>query len=284
MTTQAAGAHVGGHRAGPAPGLLTGSLRTPDGWPVPDAAVTVLDGGGQQVGFGVTDDNGVFAVDVAGTGQVTVILAAAGSQPLARTATVTAAERYDLGPVELVAAAAAALPDGGTWSMDPAHSIVRATARHIGLARVEGRFTEFTGSIHLADPVESSTVDVVIAAASITTGNEARDAHLRSADFLDVERYPELTYRGTGISRHADDRATITGLLTIRDVTREVPLRVSYVGTGPDPWGGSRIAFTASAQLARRDYEISWNMGLPGGLTVVGPTLQIDLDIEAVRD
>jgi len=277
-------AHLAAHRAGGPVGLLAGSLRTPDGWPVPDAAVTVVDPAGRQVGFTVTDDAGTFLVEVSAAGQVTVVLAAAGSQPLARVATAAPGERYDFGVVELVAAAASALPTAGTWSMDPAHSIVRATARHIGLARVEGRFTEFTGSVRLADPVETSTVEVVIAAASITTGNEARDTHLRSPDFLDVERFPEITYRGTAITALAPDRATITGQLTIRDVTREVPLRVSYVGAGPDPWGGSRIAFTATAQLARRDYEISWNMGLPGGLTVVGPTLQIDLDIEAVRD
>jgi polyisoprenoid-binding protein YceI len=273
----------GGHRADTNPGVIVGSTASADGWPLPDVAVTVLDGAGRQVGFGLSDDTGVFAVEVGSAGAVTVVVAVAGSQPVARTAAVVSGEKHDLGEVVLAAAGGVAVPTSGTWEIDPAHSIIRATARHIGLARVEGRFTDFTGTIVFGQPLETSTVEVTIQASSITTGNEPRDLHLRSADFLDVERFPLLTYRGTSLVRHPGERATISGELTIRDVTREVPLRVTYLGSGPDPWGGTRTAFTATAQLARRDYEISWNMGLPGGMTVVGPTLQIDLDIEALQ-
>lgn len=273
----------GGHRAGAQPGLLVGSVASADGWPLPDATVTVLEGAGRQVGFAVSDDTGAFAAEVGAHGAVTVVIAVAGSEPVARAAQIAAGQRCDLGDVVLAAAGGLTVPTSGRWSLDPAHSIVRATARHIGLARVEGRFTDFAGEVVFNDPVETSVVVVTIQAGSITTGNEQRDQHLRSADFLDVERFPLLTYRGDSLVRHPGERATVSGELTIRDVTRPVPLRVTYLGSGPDPWGGTRTAFTATTQLARRDYEISWNMGLPGGLTVVGPTLQIDLDIEAVR-
>lgn len=272
----------GGHRAGAQPGLLVGTVASADGWPLPDATVTVLDGAGRQVGFSVSDDTGAFAVEVGAHGAVTVVIAVAGSEPVARAAQIAAGQRFDLGDVVLAAAGGLAVPTSGRWSLDPAHSIIRATARHIGLARVEGRFTDFAGELVFNDPLETSVVTVTIQAASITTGNEQRDQHLRSADFLDVEQFPLLTYRGDSLVRHPGERATVSGELTIRDVTRPVPLRVTYLGSGPDPWGGTRTAFTATTQLARRDYEISWNMGLPGGMTVVGPTLQIDLDIEAV--
>lgn len=272
----------GGHRAGAQPGVLVGTVASSDGWPLPDATVTVLEGSGRQVGFAVSDDSGVFAAEVGAHGAVTVVIAVAGSEPVARAAQIAAGQRFDLGDVVLAAAGGLAVPTSGRWSLDPAHSIVRATARHIGLARVEGRFTDFAGELVFNDPLETSVVEVTIQAASITTGNEQRDQHLRSADFLDVERFPLLTYRGDSLVRHPGERATVSGELTIRDVTRSVPLRVTYLGSGPDPWGGTRTAFTATTQLARRDYEISWNMGLPGGMTVVGPTLQIDLDIEAV--
>ena len=131
--------------------------------------------------------------------------------------------------------------------------------------------------------VERSRVAVRIEAASIDTGNAERDAHLRSPDFLDVDRFPVLTYRGDQVTRLSDERWRIDGELTIRDITRPVPLDVTYVGTGPDPWGGTRIALTATTQLVRRDYEINWNMGIPGGFVMVGPTLKVDLEIQAVQ-
>jgi polyisoprenoid-binding protein YceI len=135
----------------------------------------------------------------------------------------------------------------------------------------------------VAEPIEASTVTVTLGAASIDTGNPDRDAHLRSADFLDVKQFPALTFRSTGLQRLADDRWRLDGALTIRDVTRDVALDARYGGSGPDPWGGTRMAVVATTQLARRDYEIDWNMGLPGGLTLIGPTLRIDLDVQAVR-
>jgi polyisoprenoid-binding protein YceI len=262
---------------------VSGVVTTGDGWPLAGAAVTVVGSGGRQLGRAVAGDDGHFSAPVTAHGPATVVVAAAGVDPLARTVNVSAHAPTDLGVIVLGSARRRALPPPGQWTLDPAHTVIRARARHLGLSTVEGRFTAFSGTIHVADPVERSAVDVRIEAASIDTGNAERDAHLRSADFLDVERFPALTFRGDHVVRHSDERWTIGGTLTIRGIARPVTLDVAYLGTGPDPWGGTRTALGATTQLARRDYEMIWNMGLPGGLVLVGPTLQVDLEIQAIR-
>jgi polyisoprenoid-binding protein YceI len=262
---------------------VRGMVSTGDGWPLAGAAVTVVGAAGRQLGRAIAGADGAFAVPVTAAGPATVIVSAPGVDPLARSVSVTARGSTDLGTVTLGSARRRALPAPGEWVIDPAHSIVRAKARHLALSTVEGRFTRFSGTIRVAEPVRLSTVEVSIEAASIDTGNAERDAHLRSPDFLDVDRFPVLTYRGDQVTRLSDERWRIDGELTIRDITRPVPLDVTYVGTGPDPWGGTRIALTATTQLVRRDYEINWNMGIPGGFVMVGPTLKVDLEIQAVQ-
>lgn len=265
---------------------VRGSVATIDGWPVPGATVTVVGPGGRQLGLAAADATGAFEIPVSTVqngGRVTVILAAAGVDPVARTATLRPTGTADLGVVVLASRRRSAQPAPGLWAIDPAHSIVRATARHLALSRVEGRFTAFSGTVRIAEPVEDSGVDVTIEAASIDTGNADRDAHMRSADFLDVQRFPAITYRSTALRRATGDEWCLDGVLTIRDVARPVPLDVRYLGGGPDPWGGERIAFVASTQLARADYDMNWNLGVPGGAVMVGPTLRVDLDVQAVR-
>lgn len=262
---------------------VRGLVATADGWPLPGAAVTVVGPGGRQLGRAATDEAGGFAISVTAAGPATVILSAAGVDPVARTVSIGPDGVSDLGRIVLGSARRSALPDTGLWRIDPAHSIVRATARHLALSRVEGRFTEFAGEIHIADPVDRSSVTATIEAASIDTGNAERDAHLRSPDFLDVKRFPTLSFASERVIRQSDERWRVHGMLTIRDIARAVVLDLSYLGTGPDPWGGTRLALVATTQLNRRDYEINWNMGLPGGLVVVGPTLRIDLDVQAVQ-
>lgn len=263
---------------------VTGQTATSDGWPLPGATVTLIGADGHQIGRAVADAGGRFAVPVDATGPATVIVAAAGVDPVARSTTLPAHTDRELGTIVLHGAGHDRLPAPGAWAIDPAHSIVRATARHLGMSRVEGRFTELAGTVTVAEEIETSHVTVVIEAASIDTGNRDRDTHLRSPDFLDVKQFPTLRFRGSGLTRLADDRWQLDGGLTIRDITRPVTLDVHYGGSGPDPWGGTRMALTATTQLHRADYEINWNMGLPGGLTLVGPTLRIDLDIQAVRE
>jgi polyisoprenoid-binding protein YceI len=258
---------------------VRGVVSTPDGWPLAGAAVTVVGALGQQLGRGLAGDDGTFSVPVSAAGPATVVVSAPGVDPIARTVSPPA----DLGVLTLGSARRQALPEAGEWAIDPAHSIIRARARHLGLSTVEGRFTRFAGTVRVAEPMAESAVEVAIESASIDTGHGDRDAHLRSPDFLDVDQFPELTYRGGDATRLAEDRWRIAGELTIRDVTRAVPLDVTYLGTGPDPWGGTRIALTASAQLVRRDYDLNWNLGLPGGFVLVGPTLRIDLEVQAVQ-
>lgn len=131
-------------------------------------------------------------------------------------------------------------PSAGVWSVDPARSSVGTVARHLGISSVHGRFTEFAGRIEIAPDVSRSRVEAVIAAASVDTGNAMRDGHLRSPDFLDVERFPEITYRSHGLSRAPGrDRWTVHGVLSLHGVEREVDLALEYIGTGPDPWGGA---------------------------------------------
>jgi polyisoprenoid-binding protein YceI len=267
-----------------APALaVCGVVATADGWSLPGAAVTVIGAAGRQLGRAVAGEDGGFAVPVPAAGAATVVVAAPGLDPVARSVTVSPHGPTALGSVVLGSAGRSSLPAPGVWALDPVHSIVRAKARHLALSHVEGRFTAFSGLIRVAEPIEASSVEVSIEAASIDTGNADRDAHLRSPDFLDVARFPTLAYRGDRVVRLSEQRWRVDGELTIRDISREVALDVSYLGSGADPWGGTRFALTATTQLARKDYEINWNMGLPGGLVVVGPTLRVDLEVQAVR-
>jgi polyisoprenoid-binding protein YceI len=175
------------------------------------------------------------------------------------------------------------LPPPGTWSLDPAHSSVGAVAQHLGISSVRGRFTEFGGRIEIAEDAERSRVDAVISAASIDTGNGLRDKHLRSADFLDVERFPEITYRSTAVTAAGPDRWTVRGELSLHGVVREVDLDLSYLGTGPDPWGGVRAAFRATAELHRDDFAMHYNQMVQTGISAIGTTLKVELDIQAVQ-
>lgn len=261
---------------------LHGQVATRDGWPAPGAVVTVLDDTGSQVARTATDSDGGFATPVGPPGTVTVLVTGAGATPLVRSATLSAGDN-DLG--RLVAGAGSTggeRPAVGDWVIDPAHSVVRATARHLGMSRIEGRFTQVDGVIHITDPPEHSSVRVSISAASITTGHDARDVHLRSTDFLDVERFPELTFVSSSVRVRGDTTLEVLGALTIRETTRTVTLATELTGTGADPWGGTRVALVARTELARRDYAMAWDLGLPGGLSMVGPTLRIDLDVQAV--
>jgi polyisoprenoid-binding protein YceI len=262
---------------------VRGRVGTPDGWPLPGTTVTVVGPRGAQLGRVAVADTGEFAVPVDGVESVTVILSAPGADPVARVVAIGHDGDGDLGLVVLASAVRAELPAPGVWAIDPAHSTLRATARHLALSKIEGRFRRFSGSIRVVRPVEESRVEVAIEAASIDTGTDDRDAHLRSPDFLDTAGFPFLAYRSTALTHVAGERWRIDGVLTIRDIVRVVPLDVVYLGSSPDPWGGTRMAFTASTQLALRDYAIHWNMALPDGLVVIGPTLRIDLAIEAVQ-
>ncbi|HZA76305.1 MAG TPA: YceI family protein [Acidimicrobiales bacterium] len=167
--------------------------------------------------------------------------------------------------------------------IDPAHSDVQFVARHMMISKVRGRFREFEGWLHIAERPEDSSVEVVIQAASIDTGDSQRDAHLRSPDFLDVEQFPEIRFRSTSVRPAGDDdRYEVVGDLTIRGVTRPVTLDVEFEGIAVDPWGGTRAGFVASGEINREDFDVTWNQALETGGFLVGKGVRVELDVEAV--
>jgi polyisoprenoid-binding protein YceI len=170
------------------------------------------------------------------------------------------------------------------WNIDPAHTDIGFAVKHLMISTVRGRFAEVRGAIRLdgADLTRAS-VDAEIATASIDTRQEQRDTHLRSADFFEVEKYPVITFRSTRLERIKDDRYRIIGDLTIRDVTREVVLEGTDEGRGKDPWGGDRLAFSATTTLDRREFGLTWNQALETGGVLVSNEIKISIDVQAVK-
>ncbi|QHC26433.1 YceI family protein [Streptomyces sp. GS7] len=259
-------------------------VRTRDGWAVQHAVLTVTDMTGAQVLRATADEEGrIRSGEPLAAGPYTVIVTAVGYAPVASSAIVTASGRMDVGTVVLARQGGAELPPPGPWTIDPMHSTVGAVAQHLGISSVHGRFTEFSGRIDIAQDIEKSRVEAVIKAASIDTGNGMRDGHLRNEDFLNVDVYPEITYRSTGLEPAGPDRWTVHGDLALHGVVRPVDLGLSYLGTGPDPWGGVRAAFRATAELRREDFKMNYNQVVAAGIAAIGTTLKVELDVQAVQ-
>lgn len=257
---------------------------TGDGWPVPGAVLTIIDGAGTQVARVQGNGNGGVTANGLARGTYTAIITAAGYQPVARTAFVADAQIADLGVIELQRAGSQELPAPGLWRIDPAHSSISASAQHIGITSVHGRFREFGGTIRIANPIESSVVDVRIDSASIDTASADRDAHLRSSDFLHVERFPEVTFRSTRLRPRGGDRWDIDGDLTLCGVHRDVRLDTRFKGVGLDPWGGTRASATATTQLRREDFAMTFNQSLADGILMIGTAVRVEIDIQVVRE
>ncbi len=171
-----------------------------------------------------------------------------------------------------------------TWNVDVAHSGVNFSVRHMVISKVRGRFAKFSGRLELDEKdLTRSTVEIRIDASSIETGVTDRDNHLRSPDFFDAERFPEVTFTSKRVERIEGDRYRVLGDLTIRGTTREVPLEVEAGGTGKDPWGNERVGFSARTQVDRRDFGLVWNKAIETGGVVVGDRVDIEIDLEAVR-
>ena len=174
----------------------------------------------------------------------------------------------------------------GAWDIDPVHSLVEFSVRHLMVSKVKGRFGRFSGTITVGDgplggAVESGAVEASIDVASISTGDDQRDAHLRSPDFLDVERHPVATYRSRAV-RPRGEGFVVDGDLTLHGVTRPVPLHLELNGIGPDHTGATRAGFSATAELNRRDFGIDITMPLANGGVVVGDKVALALEIQAV--
>jgi polyisoprenoid-binding protein YceI len=174
------------------------------------------------------------------------------------------------------------VPGQGTWEIDPAHTGVSFVARYMMLTKVRGHFTRFGGQMHVGPTPEESSVEVTIDPTSIETGMEMRDNHLRSPDFFEVELYPQMTFKSTRVERTGDTTLKVVGDLTIRDVTRPVVLDVEYQGLGIGLRGDTRVAFTASTEIDREDFGITWNQSLETGGVLVGKKVRIELDVQAV--
>lgn len=170
------------------------------------------------------------------------------------------------------------------WQIDSSHSGIQFTVRHLVIAKVRGHFSRWTGWLEMpGSDFSRASLDVVIDASSIDTGVADRDAHLRSADFFDVERYPEITFKSTAVTKAAADRLRVTGALTVKGVTRDVVLDVEVLGQAKDPWGNERAAFSATTAIDRRGFGLTWNQVLETGGVMVGERIDIAIEIEAVR-
>jgi len=170
-------------------------------------------------------------------------------------------------------------PAAGTWEIDPVHTSVAFVARYLMVTKVRGHFSEFSGAIHVAGRPDESWAELVIRASSIDTGNEDRDKHLRSADFLDLERFPEIRFKSTRVELPGENRLVVTGDLTIRDVTRPVVLQAEFTGLSEDPWGNRRAGFSATTEIDREEFGASWNLALEAGGWLVSKAVHVELDV-----
>lgn len=175
----------------------------------------------------------------------------------------------------------AVLPAPGTWEIDPDHADVSFTGRHFMLTKVRGRFSDVNGVVVVAEDMRDSRVDVLINVASVESGSSARDEHLRSAELFDAARFPQATFRSTSVD-WSQGGGVVHGELTIRGITREVPLDVSFVGYARDPWGGDRAVFSATTRVNREDFGIGWNVTLEAGGVLVSKEIEIEIEIETL--
>lgn len=166
----------------------------------------------------------------------------------------------------------------GTWNVDPAHTEVGFVARHLMVTKVRGQFKDVEGTVNVAEERGASTANVSVKLASIDTGSADRDAHLRSADFFDIENHPVMTFVST-----AFDGDTLTGDLAIRGVSRPVTFQVEYNGVAVDPWGQTKAGFEAEAEINRKDWGLEWNVAIEGGGVLVSDKIKIQLAVQLLK-
>lgn len=172
-----------------------------------------------------------------------------------------------------------AAPAAGTWTIDKAHSTVEFVARHLMITKVRGAFEDYDGTIVVGDDPTNSSIEVVFEAASITTGSDDRDAHLRSPDFLDAETFGTIAYRADRIES-AGDGWVARGELTIKDVTLPVDLPFEFLGVTTDPWGNPKAGFEARAEIDREDFGLTWNVALESGGVLVSKKVAIEIALQ----
>lgn len=176
----------------------------------------------------------------------------------------------------------ATFPETGTWQIDPAHTSIGFTVRHLAVSKVRGRFDAFEGAIDVGDSPGDSSVRVTIDATSLDTGVADRDRHLKSGDFLDVENHPDIVFTSTAV-RESGDRYEVDGDLTIRGETRPVTLDMAYGGVVTDPWGNDKAIFSAELEIDRTDWGLTWNQTLETGGLLVGKQVTIQIEAQAQK-
>ena len=170
----------------------------------------------------------------------------------------------------------------GTWTVDSGHTTIGFVVRHLVVAKVRGHFNEFSGTITVGEDPLASTLEASVVAASIDTRDEGRDGHLRSGDFFDVENHPTWSLKSTGIEAKGSD-FVLHADLTIKGVTKAVDFALEFDGVAVDPWGNTKAGFTAEAEISRKDFGLEWNVALEAGGFVVGDTVKITLEVEALK-
>jgi len=171
----------------------------------------------------------------------------------------------------------------GTWAVDPAHSRVEFSVKHLGIATVRGHFGEFEGTLEIGDDLASAVAQGTVRVGSIDTNEDARDAHLRSADFFDAESHPELSFRSTTIRPVDEDTFEIDGEFTMRGVTKPIVLRAEVQGTEEDPWGNERVALEVTGTVNRGEWGMTFNQVLGSGNKLVSDKVKLALDISAIK-
>ncbi|MET7856635.1 YceI family protein [Streptomyces sp. NPDC005318] len=262
-------------------GVLSCRVLDPVNMPVQQAEFVVADSAGRKVVGGETDPFGNVLATVP-AGDYRLAVTADGFTPFHGTATVDEGGHAGLGDVMLQVSPPPQLPTPGDWEIEPNHSQIGFTARHIGLARIHGRFNTFAGAVRIADRMEDSAMHVIIDAASIDTNVQMRDDHLRSGDFLDVGRYPTLEFYSDRFVHRGGSRWGVSGALTLHGVSRTVTLDTQYLGLGNGLEGETRAACRATTELHREDFTLTWQTMLARGIAVVGPSIEIDMDIQIV--
>ncbi|MGW1592654.1 YceI family protein [Streptomyces sp. NPDC002343] len=272
---------LAGVRMPPRAGVFSCRVVDPVNEPVPGAELAVSDSVGRRVVTGGTDPYGLFLTMVP-AGEYRLAVAAEGYAPYRATALVAENSLASLGDVTLQVAQPPEPPAPGDWNIEPAHSSIGFTARHIGLARIHGRFSSFAGVVRIAERMEQSMMHVVIDASSIDTGVRMRDDHLRSGDFLDVQRFPTLEFYSDRFVHKGGNRWAVTGALSLHGVTRTVTLDTEYLGLGNGMEGETRAACRATTELHRDDFTVSWQSMLARGIAAIGPSIRVDLDVQIV--
>ncbi|MFI5803272.1 YceI family protein [Streptomyces sp. NPDC051561] len=281
-----AGSAGGGGLVLPVPrgaGTVSCEVVDPVGQKLGGAEITVTaKSDGRVAAKGTTDLFGLFTAALP-AGEYGLLMSAEGMTPASWSFYVDPGEALSMGRVEMEVAQQLPPPTPGMWTVDPPHTAIRFIAKHVGMAHVHGRFQKFEGGVRVAENPEESEVRVRIEAASLTTGNKTRDAHLRSRDFLDVENYPYIDFVSDRFVYRGGNGWTVHGALTLHGVSRSVALETSYLGAVNGGYGEElRCAARAGAELHREDFTLNWRNMLAKGIAIVGPTVRLEMDVQTM--